>query len=589
MRKTRKIYKMTAVLMALLFTVALCVTACSKKVEEKGTTKGTTAAQDDSKKEDPKLDKSEYYEIVLIKDDADPKAEEFKDQNYFRQQLKEKFNFGYKLINYSGDLGEKLGLMLSAGDYPDIVALTDVRYLKAYVEADALMELTSLIENYGPNIQQTHKDRIPYWKSIMSGLNDGNIWFWTIWEPNFGSGVNTPQLEWKLRSDVLEQQNHPDIVTEDDIYAFLKKGVEENPKTNGMPTVGFTHPLSSWGTNGLLCLTHTINMGPLSHGTRKYGSVYNPNTDEYMDVARHYIYKEGLRFFNKLWREGLFDRDAITDNYETFTKKMEEGRALATYFYNWSYDDWNKKLAQAGRDFAYIPFAATLKSIEEHGDKKLYPKPFGDIWGSCSMTRNAQYPERLMEVLDWCMSPEGLIAAGWGEEGEQYEIKNGKRIPTQKHLDNTKNDPDYGAKWRGESSFGLFGGLDDNGQCYIMDYDNEYIKLTTDPKILETYSEYGWDSVYDQQCNNEHFEADMQYDFGLAMFVPSYDDNTLKNFEKIDALTHDYTMKLVTAKSEEDFEAIFEEMLKKRDELGLPEMIEERNSQYSDLKANWSE
>jgi putative aldouronate transport system substrate-binding protein len=498
MKTTKNFKNLIALILAVLLVIAMA-TSCGKKTDPSDSSAIKDSEKSADPSQDPKLDKSEYYEILLYQDTHDPKYDEFKDQNYFRNVLKEKFNFGFVQVGYPGDTLEKLALMLSAGDYPDLLRIPDVRYLKAYVEAEALIELEPLMDKYGPNIKKRHEERIPYWKT-MSGLDDGKVWFYTFGEPSYTYGISSPVNEWKFRSDILEQQGYPNMVDEDDIYEVIKQGIKDNPQTVGKPTIGFSHPLASWGTDGLMCLTNTYDMGRLDQMTRKYGSVWDPDQNKFMNVAEDYSYKEGLLFFNKLWRDGLFDKDSITDNYEAFTKKMEEGRVLCTFFYNWGYAGWNEKLERAGQEVRYIPYPAMMKSQVEKGETKIYSITNGEVWSSNTITKNAKYPERLMEVIDWCHTDEGLVAAGWGEEGVQYTIKDGKRVPTAEHLEKSKNDPNYKYTWVGEGAFGLFGGLDDNGQAFRMTSDNEYIRLTMDSlkffKPINFAPKIGFPSLY---------------------------------------------------------------------------------------------
>ena len=69
------------------------------------------------------------------------------------------------------------------------------------------------------------------------------------------------------------------------------------------------------------------------------------------------------------------------------------------------------------------------------------------------------------------------------------------------------------------------------------------------------------------------------------MVIPQYTDEQLKTAERIEVQIHDYTIKLITAESVAEFEKIYSELIKKRDELGLPELIDLRNQRYRELMA----
>ncbi len=583
--KSSSIRSVLVVILALLIVMPCsgCMVNSSLIIPEDYDEKNTTnESSDDNKKTKAPLDKSEYYEIVFLQENASPGWEQYNEQNYFRKTLKEKFNFGYEIIGYIGNSYEKLALMLASGDYPELVGTKTEKYLRIYIQEGALIELEPLMDKYGPNFKERHKEQIPFWK-VMSGIDDGRIWFYTTYEPSMSYGRTVAINEWKLRSDILEQQNYPEIRNEDDIFEVLKRGMKDNPYTNGEPTAGFSIPLQS--TSGITCATYIFNMGRLSHMTLQYGSVWDPNQEIFIDVAKDYSYKDGLLFYNKLWREGLFDRDAVTYPLDRFINKMKQGYALATYFHGWDWQTWNQYLKLGGKDYRYIPFPLQLESQMEKGEEKIYPINNGEIWSSMSITKNARYPERIMEVLDWCATDEGLIACGWGEEGKQYSINhNGLRVPTIEHVEKMQTDQDYIYSWMGTQIFGFFCGLDQNGQNYNMQHDDEFLKLSSDPKVTRTYEHYGWNSIYESHNENENFKAVYDYPLGFKMFIPDYSFQEKKAFERIDILTNDYTMKLITSESIEKFNILYEEMLNKRDALGLPFLIEKRNNEYKELE-----
>lgn len=580
----RLLGKMTAVLIALLL-VFTAFSGCSPASEDTSDSSddGDKVAEDNGDKEEDPLDKSEYWEIKILRTLADPKFEQYADENYFRQVLKEKFNFGFEVISVPGDILEKLSVMLSAGDYPALVGCKNENLLKAYVEAGALVNLEPLIEKYGPNFKERHKERIPYWK-VMSGMDDGNIWFYTTVEPNMSYGVSGLLNEWILRSDIVEQQGYPKVQNEDDIFRIVKKGLEDNPTTNGQPTAGFATPLRD--PNSIKCASFFFDMGRNSHMTRKYGSIWDTSAEKFIDVAKDYAYYDGLRFYNKMWRNGLVDKDAVTYSSNMFKQKFGTGYCLSTFFYCWPRSGWNETLRQNGENYRFVQFAGQLKSMHEKGEKKIYPITNGEIWSSQSITKNCKHPERLMEILNWCATKEGLVAAGWGEEGEQYTVNDeGLRIPTEEHMEKMQSDPDYKYTWLGASEFGLFAGLDENGQNFRMTSDEEYTKSMIDPKQYDVWSHYGWDGVYEMQNENDYFEAAYDYPLGFTMVIPGYNDDEKKDFEKMFSKTHEYTVKMITAESVEKFDQLYEELLAMREDFGIDQLIEKRQQKYEELKS----
>ena len=527
----------------------------------------------------------EYYELTLLWGNDPAKYEEYRDVNSYRQYLKDHFNFGYNLVMVPGDMKEKLTLMLAGGDYPDIVSFQYTDIFKAYVEAGALLEFGPLMEQYAPNTRERCANFIPYWKA-MSGMDDGKIWGYTGFYPYYAAGVSSQWNEWIIRSDILEQQGYPVIKDENDLYEVLAKGLTDNPKTGDFDTVGFAQPLASWGTNGLQCITYSYNLGRLSHDTFRYGMVYDYGQSKFIDVTSDYSYKDGLAFINKLWNSGLYDRDAVTDDYNAYSEKMSQGRVLSGFFYIWDMYNWNVALAAAGKDYRYVPIPFMLASQKAHGERKVYPEPAPNVWCSFGITKNAKYPERIMEVINWQHSEEGMIFSGWGEEGVNYTVENGLRVPTESFLKNIQDpdNPDFGFTFGGIPDFGGFNGIDANGQSYYIYNDADLAMKDQDPKILEIFQKYGFNNYFELYNNNPNFGYAIEGTIDLKTTMALTDDQA-KAWEKIDAATHDYTMKLITAPSEEAFNAIFAEMQARRNELGQQELIAQWNKEYPEKKA----
>ena len=536
---------------------------------------GTPAGQD-----------REFIELVFLREHDTSESEAFWDQQPVRQYILERFNIGFREIHFSGDMQEWLMLRLAGGDFPDIINPRQANILNAYAEAGALINMGELFAEHAPNVLARHADRLPVWRA-MSGMNDDQIWAMTFWEPNLTGTNSGPHLQWLIRSDILEQQGFPTIRDENDIFRILQQGLADNPYTNGQPTVGFSHPLQAWGTDGLRTLTYTYDMGRLTHTTANHGMVFDFDAGMFIDITTDHAYRNGLEFFNRLWREGLFDRDSITDGWEEFEQKMREGRALAAYFLVWPWDyDFNPALANAGADFRYVPIAAQLSSQIERGERMIYPQRAGDVWSSVAITTNAQDPARIAELFNWQASDEGMIMMGWGREGYEFEVVNGRRVATEYFFDRSMNDPNYPHNILfGPGEFGFFLGVDDNGQSFRITHDSDVVARTVDPIVRNAWAQMGWANSY-EMFNNNLFDFDeTSYHIGLKRSMPSFSSAQMRDWERMNTATHDATMRLVTASSDDDFNRIFEELLDTRRGLGINEFLEQWNAEYRELSA----
>jgi hypothetical protein len=85
--------------------------------------------------------------------------------------------------------------------------------------------------------------------------------------------------------------------------------------------------------------------------------------------------------------------------------------------------------------------------------------------------------------------------------------------------------------------------------------------------------------------NNNFFTMDETQLVGLKTAVPSLSDDQHRDWERIDSATHDFTMQLVTATSEEAFNQTYETMQARRAELGHADFLELWNAEYKELRA----
>ncbi|MDR1804324.1 MAG: extracellular solute-binding protein [Treponema sp.] len=131
-----------------------------------------------------------------------------------------------------------------------------------------------------------------------------------------------------LREDLLERYNMSAPKTFDDLYNFLRRYKQENPSSYPMtvlvgPRVHYRFTQPSWGIS-----LHSNGAG----GSRVLSWDYARNT--YFAGAISEQYREYMRYWNKLYSEGLFDPEmAEPINNDVWTRKMATGSAIATYAY----------------------------------------------------------------------------------------------------------------------------------------------------------------------------------------------------------------------------------------------------------------
>lgn len=581
--KMKKVLSTFLVGAMLLTTLAGCGGNDNSSTSTTGSgTEGTSSAAEGSTAvAEPGTD--EYRINVLVGSSSIDSS----DETYVGKLIKEKFNVVFDYEIYAGDMVEKTNLQLAGGDYGDIVNVQWDNNVANWIDAGAVIPLDDLMAEYGSDFAALHENEIPLWR--MAG-NDGKLYKWeTAAGLTEGSGVLNDV--W-IRSDVLEALGWPKLVNSDDWIEAIRKGKEMFPSTEeGVKTEGICIPFGeSWG----MSLTQIFNeKGGLSGALGGTDSAqWDPVNEKYVDMVTDYM-KENLKFYNTLWREGLMDPESFSMDTNGMTEKMNTGIPIAIYYSGWGASSANHNLESLGRgDQSYVPMPIQSPSQYESGT----PRNLG-VWHSNSInswmiTDNAKDPARIMQVLNWFATDEGLNAIGWGEEGVHYTVEeDGTKVPTQEFIDI------YNAGGEEYDKIGFnsfpFSGVPDRSTIH----DGQYCSILLDPTVVRaSYSErevevleqYGLETFSDM-WHGAFVESELRdyYFVAPAATIPVEND-LARTEEKVVQSRNEYAVKMIQAESDEEFEQYWNEMLKAHEELGAAEVIQFKNDQLAEMEAEYA-
>lgn len=572
--------RLPLLLMALV--IALSITACGNANSGTGTTQsaatGTTAsaASTTAVKEKPELYTIKYFDIQNVK------FSKTSDESEIGKIIKDKFNIVLEYIPYSGDYREKLNLMLAAGDYPDMLRIEREDIVQKYLQAGALLPLDDYLSK-SPNFTERYKDLIPYWR--MSSP-DKKLYKWEFWVPQ-SKEVNVQNYDMFVRTDALEKQGWPKLVSVDDYVKFLTQAMKDFPTTNGKKTIGMTVPFAEpWGIAGLAgVLYEKGDVYTASAGNM--GVIWNYKDKKFEDYINNPYVKETLQFLNKLYQAGILDKESFTDHLDQVTQKVEAGQVLSGLYCTWTEASANQKLIAAGHpEMQYITLPIQTNSQVAQGQKRNMANEADRPFDSVVITKNAKHPERIFEMVDWAASEEGQILLQSGIEGKDYTIKDGKRVPTDTYINNMfkGQDPDYREK-EGLKLFNWFGyvnTLAKDGVAYDFAVDPIYkdqYGLTDRQK--QAFQALGWTSSVDWWIKNGTDARE-----ALANSVSIAPDSDLgKLHAKItEYRTNEFT-KVIMSKSDSEFEVKYAKMLEGYDKFDHQKIIDEYNRLYAETKA----
>ncbi|MBP3961958.1 extracellular solute-binding protein [Paenibacillus lignilyticus] len=298
-------------------------------------------------------------------------------------------------------LKEKRNILLAGGEYPELF------YASAFSRSDlfkygkqgVFVPLNDLIDNYAPNFKAL-MDKYPI---IGKGITmpDGNIYgLPTIYDPAFKSVFyNTPWVkkDWLDKLGIAEPQNL------DEFYNMLKAFKEKDPNGNSKQDE------IAWGgvgTTGLLGYLKG-SFGLNNHGNSNAYVDTDPATGKLRFVATDPNYKELLQYVNKLYKDGLLEKDIVSVQSEEIDAKGTGG-LLAVI------DNVDPVAIYNQQGYVGLP---VLKG--PHGDQTYtyIGSPLGNI-GMFVLTDKAKNQEAMMRWMDYFYSEEGikLFFMGWKDQ-----------------------------------------------------------------------------------------------------------------------------------------------------------------------------
>ncbi|WP_409347216.1 extracellular solute-binding protein [Paenibacillus sp. MBLB4367] len=373
-----------------------------------------------------------------------------------KQAIEKKLNV--KIIPEMVDVQQyktNLNLKMSSGDYPDVVRIDFADDFQKYAQQGAFVDLTNLInEKDTPNILK----EVP--KDVFEQAKVNGKIYGIPYQGGPGAGYR-----WNLvmRKDYLDALGAQVPQTLDDYYRLLKKVKAEKPDV--IPLGGYTAQIGQqkYANNSFDNVFGAFGVTP-GYFTEKDGKFSNYDIDPNM--------REALQFLQKMYAEGLVDKEFATIKEEQLRAKLFSGK-LFSWMGWWStpndYDTQvetselkkSGKLAadgslpnQVDQPFKYLTLTGSLVGPD---GKAVAPKgaPFAQMNAISAKTKD---PKKVLAIIEQSLSLENQMLTVWGIEGEDYKIDNGKMKVITDLID-PKTMQDKNGNFRGIQSYLFAPGL----------------------------------------------------------------------------------------------------------------------------------
>ncbi|GAA1599732.1 ABC transporter substrate-binding protein [Kribbella karoonensis] len=242
--------------------------------------------------------------------------------NDFTKLIQQKFNITIKWQTTTFDGGpakEKRQISLASGDYPDLYLL--IPWVDQFSQTDlqklstqgVVVPLNQLIDQYAPNIKKA-LDATPEWKA-MATAPDGKIYGLPQWVDCFHCSY---QDKLWMNSAWLKKLGLQQPKTTEDMRKVLEAFKTQDPNGNGKAD---EIPLSADVRDFLIpYFMNAFIYDP--QGSSGYNNSALVLNNGKVDIqANKDGWREGLKYLNSLYKEGLIDKGAFTQNGDALSQQ----------------------------------------------------------------------------------------------------------------------------------------------------------------------------------------------------------------------------------------------------------------------------
>ncbi|MBQ1310477.1 MAG: extracellular solute-binding protein [Blautia sp.] len=490
---------------------------------------------------------------------------------WFGQIMLEKFNVKLNIIPESDGTYDT---RMEAGNLGDLVIWGNDsdQYLQA-VDKGMLFdwEEDDILQDYGPYIA-AHMEKALEKNRNLSG---GTVYGYGFDVATSAEDPQSMMYTWDLRFDLYQEIGAPEIRNYDDLVEVLKQMKEICPTDdNGNPTYG----VSLFNDRDGNMVMYVKSTASAYTGGDEFGfGLYDPSTQTFTGCLEEAgPYYDALKFYNKLYREGLLDPDSQTQGYSGMNEDYLNGTAFLNVFNFMGSALYNtpQHLADGKIMYPVAPAEATpiRYGLNVYGGNR--------IW---SIGANTENPELCMAIYNWLATPEGRMTAEYGpkdvcwyydEEGYTHFTELGQAVKTD--ITTPMGEPysgtyDDGSFKMNNSTWSLDAkNPDSNGETY--NYRN-WASFSTE---AGSEIEQAWREWAGAETPDLYFDKIGQYKLspGTTYSEGVRDTELDAKWSQVAECIKTNTWKAIYAETEEDFEAIFADMVSQAKEYGYDECVE---------------
>ncbi len=455
------------------------------------------------------------------------------------------------------DESEAVALMIAENKYPDIIfakgSAADL------IDAGVMMDMTELIDEYGPNIKKLYGDEFDKLKQSADDPAIYQLSAYAVGGTKFKDAGNL-QVQW----DALKAKDYKIPESLEELETLIKDYIAANPKTeDGLDKIGITMSTSDW--HWMITLGNPA--GFIADGAADNGQWLVDDKNQAIYKVRTDKEREYFRWLCRMYNEGILDPEFATQTHEDYIAKIASGRVVTLFDKDWDYQDGEKVLKADGK---YGLTCAGLPTCIDKDTKCPSLMYQGLTTGTgVGITKDCKDPVAAIKFLDFICSDEGQVLNKWGIKDVNYFIDDeGHRYRTEEEIKYSQEDADYSKKTGvgfHNYPFPSYGDgiLDSTGSTYTT---------TSKEAVMNEYNEeekaackaWGVDLIVDKFPQPDEFEVP-DYPPLWALAKPA-EFNEIE--EKLNEVAWSSLITCVTGK-EADFDKNYDKLIKDLEDTGM--------------------
>lgn len=329
---------------------------------------------------------------------------------WFGKELKDRFNVTLKFVSSNVDTNA-FTTGITSGELGDIICLGDLgEHFTTALKADLLLDMSDIDLSAYPSLNTTFAAAFQKVSDFAAAQGvDGKYGFSfsVAAEDNAWAEILDPTYALQVRFDAWEKAGKPGLKSLEDLPAFLKALQDAVPANADGEKVYAYGGFADW-EDCVMKFTWDL-MTFYGYKEADFLGVNYATKEVVNPLEEGSLYYRALKVNNQLYRDGLFDPESVSQNFDTYNQKLTSGRYLVA-LWGWIINNFNS----ADRAAEKIGFTTFM--FEDSAPQQLTTSASGGnrLW---ALGANTKYADRALEVIEWLCTEEGAIVSNFGPKG----------------------------------------------------------------------------------------------------------------------------------------------------------------------------